>query len=882
VIGGSVLPVGSLEMAVGIMAQIDPYLSTGLPELDRVLKGLAPGDNIVWQVGSVEEYARFVKPYSEHIVARGGHLIYFQFASHPALLADDSGAEIHHLDPEEGFETFLSTIHAVIERSGRGAFYVFDCLSELVVDWYSDQMLGNFFRLTCPYLFDLETIAYFGLLRNHHSVSATTAITHTTQVLLDVYSHRGELYLHPIKVQQRHTPRMSMLHVWRNDSFTPISQSSTVAEILTSNFRKRTESANTRPDVWTQAFLDAETLAVEVEAGLRSARETEPCLRRLLRMAISRDERMLSLAERYFTLEDVLRVGRRVIGTGLVGGKSVGMLLARAILERTDPAWGRLLEPHDSFYVGSDVFYTFLVRNGIWWIRQKQRDPETFLEGAESARQRCLTGDFDEAILNQFAEMLDYFGGSPIIVRSSSLLEDNFGNAFAGKYESIFCANQGSQKQRLADFLSAVRAIYASTMSRKALVYRRQRGLLDQDEQMALLVQRVSGALYGELFFPQLGGVGLSYNPYVWSRRIDPNAGALRVVFGLGTRAVDRNDNDFSRVVALNAPQRHPNGDQEDSSQYTQRRVDVLDLEANHLVSHPFKQVAREVDAKTLQLYASRPSEDLPWRLTFKSLLGETDFVAHMRRMLHTLQEAYACPVDVEFTANFFDGRSTINVVQCRPLQVVDAGAGRPLPTDVDAADLIFKASSAVIGHSRAFNVDRFIYVCPRQYGLLGLQDRYAVARLIGRLAHAHTEDRTVRTVLLGPGRWGTTTPSLGVPISYADINTVSVVCEVAAIGENLMPDASLGTHLFNELVEMDILYTALLPHRDGNILNAGFFENNTNHLPDQIDEDRDWTDVVKVIEAADAAGDRSIVLNADVLTQTVMCYFDEQGVEET
>jgi len=384
------------------MAQIDPHLSTGLPGLDQVLKGLIPGDNIVWQVGSVDEYVRFVTPYARFVAGRGGKLIYFRFATHPPLLDEHSGAEIHRLNPEDGFESFLSGIHTVIEQAGRGACYVFDCLSELVVDWYSDQMLGNFFVLTCPYLFDLETIAYFGLLRNHHSIHATAPIANTTQILLDVYAHRRELYIHPIKVQQRYTPRMSMLHVWRDEQFLPVTQSSTVAEILTGNTRRRTESATTRPDVWTRSFLDAETLAIEVQAGLRSPRDTEPLRRQLLRMAVTRDQRIGQLGEKYFKLEDLLKIGRRVIGTGLIGGKSVGMLLARAILGHTDPRWRQLLEPHDSFYVGSDVFYTFLVRNGIWWTRQKQRDPNTFLEGAENARRRCLTGTFGESIIRQF------------------------------------------------------------------------------------------------------------------------------------------------------------------------------------------------------------------------------------------------------------------------------------------------------------------------------------------------------------------------------------------------------------------------------------------------------------------------------------------------
>ena len=256
------------------------------------------------------------------------------------------------------------------------------------------------------------------------------------------------------------------------------------------------------------------------------------------------------------------------------------MLLARAILRRSDPKWSELLEVHDSFYIGSDVFYTFLVQNGLWWTWQKHHDPDHYLLDAEHARRRIHVGKFADGIQDQFRTMLDYFGQSPIIVRSSSLLEDSFQNSFAGKYDSVFLPNQGSPEQRLQDFMAAVRAIYASTLSEKALTYRAQRGMLDRDEQMALLVQRVSGEFHEGLFFPQLAGVGFSYNPYVWSDAIDPKAGVLRLVFGLGTRAVDRTDDDYPRVIALNAPERQPVADFDDMVRYTQRRVDVLDLRA--------------------------------------------------------------------------------------------------------------------------------------------------------------------------------------------------------------------------------------------------------------------------------------------------------------
>ena len=132
-------------------------------------------------------------------------------------------------------------------------------------------------------------------------------------------------------------------------------------------------------------------------------------------------------------------------------------------------------------------------------------------EGIEAIKEKILKGKFPRFILNQFREMLDYFGQSPIIVRSSSLLEDAYGNSFSGKYESVFCANQGNHKERLFAFLNAVRVVYASTIDIEALTYRKDRGLLDKDEEMALLVQRVSGEKQGPYYFPHIAGVGYSF-----------------------------------------------------------------------------------------------------------------------------------------------------------------------------------------------------------------------------------------------------------------------------------------------------------------------------------------------------------------------------------
>lgn len=872
------------------MSMNETTFSTGLPGLDRVLRGLLAGDNIVWMVDSIEDYQALVTPYVNHAVEGAQPVVYFHFADHPPLLPDRPEVQTHTYSPGEGFETFVGKIHRTIRHAGRGAYYVFDCISHLADRWYSDEMLGNFFKLTCPYLFDLETIAYFAVFRNYHSARAIDPISETTQLYLDVYHHK-RYYVRPLKVQHRYSSTMNMLHRWEDDgAFTPISDSLIIAEILTSAKWSGLHS-DRRPGFWDRAFLDAVEVLDEVQSGTRPADDMAAPFERLLPMVITRDETMRDLARRFLTLEDILDVRRRMIGTGLIGGKAVGMLLARAIVKRSSPRCADLLEEHDSFFIGSDVFYTYLVRNGIWETRQQQRDSDAFYESATRARRLIITGSFPDQAIRQFQEMLDYFGQSPFIVRSSSLLEDNFGNAFAGKYESVFCANQGPRTQRLEDFLAAVRTIYASSMSERALKYRARRDMLDKDEQMGLLVMRVSGRAFGKNFYPPVAGVGFSFNPYVWSKDIDPNAGVIRLVFGLGTRAVDRSDDDYTRLVALNAPDRRPEHSFDELKQYSQRRVDYIDLEANHLTSGDFQDLLPECGPVALERVSSvdteaaRRARDLrahgrqaaaPRLLTFDGLLKRTDFVEAMREILRLLHEAYDYPVDIEFTANFDEGgRYKINIVQCRPLQVQGAEVVEMPAVEVPAEDRIIAARSAVIGQSRVVQVDTFVYVVPSVYGLLPVRSRYEVARALGDVNKAlKARDEDGVTVLLGPGRWGTSSPSLGIPVAFSDINGVSILCEIVAMREGLIPDVSLGTHFLNELVEMDMLYLALFPADGSNYLNEDIFLRAPSELTHLAPSAAKWSDAIKVVRADSITdGHRSVTLTANAQEQEVNCF---------
>ncbi len=803
-------------------------------------------------------------------------VIYFRFGSHAPLCEPIAGLTIQRVRPEEGFESFITEIHEVIRRTGRGAYYLFDSLSELSDACYSDRMIGNFFMLTCPYLREFDTIAYFVICRSVHSYHAMSPITETVQVLIDLYSYQGVYFLRPFKVDGRHSSTMYMLHEWTGAEWAPIAESGRVAEVIQASPWLGLASTSYRMiGVWDKVFIEAEHVQSEIEAGSCPPEHEKETLHKILRLIVSQDQRIFELAARYFTIADILRIWKRMIGTGRIGGKSVGMLLARSILLSGEQQWGDELEAHDSFFIGSDVFYTFLVINNCWWARQRQKDPETFLDGNEDVRRRILAGSFPDYILHRLADMLDYFGYSPIIVRSSSLLEDNFGNAFAGKYESVFCANQGTKDQRMRNLLDAIRLIYASTMSDVALRYRKQRGVLDKDEQMALLVQRVSGASYGRHYLPQLAGVAFSMNPYAWSPEIDPKAGVLRMVFGLGTRAVDRFDDDYTRIVALNAPDKRPEGSLEEVRRYAQHKVDAIDLQENKFVSVPLSELVPEIRGRLpLEKFVDSTSQPV---LTFAPLFRTTDFAAKMRRMLEQLRAAYGTEVDVEFTANFTADGYKLNLVQCRPFQTTaDGQPTTPLP-ELREPDILMDAHGAVIGPNRAVALDWIVYVVPESYGRLPDRARFSVARAVGKILHQR-ELAAGSTLLIGPGRWGTKSPSLGVPVSFPEINSVSILCEMNLMHPGLSPDLSLGTHFFNELVETDMLYVAYFVERPQNRFAEKWFLSEPNCLETEpFAELRSGLEIdsglIRVVDARAAITGRRLIFNADAVGQRAVLH---------
>ena len=854
-------------------------VSTGHKSLDNIISGLRIGDNVVWQVDDLEDYRYIVGLFVERALKDKKKLVYVRFADHEPLIRLDQKAITYHLNPASGFETFSTEVHDIITKEGIGAYYVFDCLSNLLSEWSTDLMVGNFFIITCPYLFELDTIAYFAVIRGSHSFQTIARIRETTQVLLDVHNDKGNIYIHPLKVWKRYSPTMFLPHKKEGDEFVPIIDSVDAAKLFSDMSKKRKEHGERSLDYWDRLFVEAESL---LGKPWESEKE-EDMIERICRIMIAREPRMAILVKDNFSLEDLLRIRERLIGTGLLGGKSGGMLLARKILELDKNFdWKTLLEEHDSFYIGSDVFYTYLVQNNWWRLRMEQKTKGGYFRAARMLRDRMKHGRFPDEIREQFYRMLEYFGQSPIIVRSSSLLEDSFGNAFAGKYESIFLVNQGSPDERYAQFENAVRTIYSSAMNEDALAYRMQRGLERADEQMALLVQRVSGSHHKNYYFPDLAGVGISHNTFVWNKEMDPKAGMLRLVFGLGTRAVNRVEGDYPRIVALDLPLLKPHAGMEDTRKFSQRDVDLLDLAQNDLKTKSVFTLSGEgldirmdrigirdhdIDQKMRELGIKGQEA---WVITFDDFLSGTQFTDIMRRMLRKLETIYEYPVDIEFTVNFTDDDAfKINLVQCRPLQIQGEGKRVEFPKNVEKGNILFQFEGNFFGGGILESVDRIIYVDPAKYTSLSLQKKYEIARLVGRLNRQIENREEFHVMLLGPGRWGSTTPSLGVPVGFSEINNISVLGEIAYSDGNLMPELSYGTHFFQDLVETGIFYVAIFPGEKDVIFNVPWLRKFTNQLEELAPDFVKYRDVVKVFDIRE----ENLKILADVVQRKVICY---------
>ena len=813
-------------------------IKSGIPGLDKALDNIRLGDNVVWNVTNLNEFSYFVNPYVKQAKEDKRNLIYIRFSKHPPLIEmtdkdfklleieqnnpdtefcmiERDGIKIYQVNPYNQFETFTLEVHRIIEKEGFDAFYVFDCLSDLQAVWSTDLMMGNFFKVTCPFLFKLDTVAFFPIIRGRHSYDAIAKIRETTQLFLNVYSNSPEeIYVSPLKVWNRYSQTMFLGH-----KFNP--QTGSVKVLKEGHeVNKYYKTINNSDKYQNGQTLDSwERYMLHVRMKYEEGKNIDEDCDKICELMMTKDEKMLSKIKEYFNFEDYITIYDRRVGSGLVGGKTCGMLLARKIIEKNCPdIYNNIFEPDDSFYIGSDLFYTYIVSNDLWDLRVEQKTPEGYYKYGKELEKALKKGTFSDEIKKEFIHILDYFGQNPIIVRSSSFLEDGYGNAFAGKYESVFCANRGSLEERLSAFEDAVKTVYSSTMNISALEYRKINNLDNVDEQMALLVQRVSGSYYGDYLFPTAAGVGFSYSPYSPLPNMDNSKGMLRIVMGLGTKAVDRTKKDYPRIVNLDKPEITLINEIKEKHRYSQHYLDVIDLknislhdipvdEGLDIIPRYSKKVLVEHDRDAERMFRERGQRREIVFVNCEGIVKNHDFIDVMKEILNTLENAYDYPVDIEYTVNFGkDNSFNINLLQCRPLQVSTNNEAIEMPEN---KNVFFHIKESSMGMSRKNKIDTICYVNPHKYYEYPYAKKSSISRVISDVNN-YCKNNNKTAILIVPGRIGTSSPELGIPVVFADISHFTAILEESYSEVGYMPELSFGSHMFQDLVEAEIYYGAL------------------------------------------------------------------------
>jgi len=619
----------------------------------------------------------------------------------------------------------------------------------------------------------------------------------------------------------------------------------------------------------------------------------------LIRRFFSESLDFINVAKNFIEVSDFYDLLCRVIFPpgchGKLGGKSAGLFLSKKIIERAPEATALLREVKmpRTWYVTSDWIQSFVHYNSLEDVlNRKYMEVDQIRQEYPHLVALFKQSPFPSEFARGLALALDDLGDVPLIVRSSSLLEDRPGSAFSGKYKSLFLGNRGTREERIAALMDAIAEVYASIFGPDPTEYRSERGLLDVHEEMGIMIQEVVGQTVGKYFLPACSGVAFSNNEFRWSARIKREDGLIRLVPGLGTRAVDRMADDYPVLIAPGQPNLRANVTADEVLRYSPKKIDLINLETNAFETVDISQLLGDVGAglpqiRNLVSLVGRERIDpiigpLPdfrsqeAAFTFEGLIQKTPFVGCIRELLFMLQSKLGTPVDIEFA---YDGKD-LYLLQCRPQSYAADVVPVAIPQNLPHEKVIFSANHFV-SNGKVPDITHIVYVDAGGYSQLpdqaALRD---VGRAVGQLNKLLPKRQFI---LLGPGRWGSRGDiKLGVPVTYSEINNTAMLIEVARQQGNYLPELSFGTHFFQDLVEASIRYLPLYPDDPNVVFNESFFRRSRSVLQDLLPGFLHLQDTLRVIDVPLETGGLilRVLMNADLNQAVGFLSAPQQAVE--
>lgn len=621
--------------------------------------------------------------------------------------------------------------------------------------------------------------------------------------------------------------------------------------------------------------IEESELSASTQKGLRVA---------LIRRFFSENSEFINVAKDFIAVKDLYELLGRIIFPprchGKLGGKSAGLFLAKKITEKTPETSETLrqVKVPRTWYITSDWILNFVHYNDLEDVlNRKYMEIDQVRQEYPHLVALFKNSSFPSELSKGLALALEDLGDRPIIVRSSSLLEDRAGSAFSGKYKSLFLGNQGTKEERLAALMDAIAEVYASIFGPDPTEYRSERGLLHVHEEMGIMIQEVVGQRVGKYFLPACSGVAFSHNEFRWSARIKRGDGLLRLVPGLGTRAVDRVSDDYPVLIAPAQPNLRVNVTVDEVLKYSPKRIDVINLESNAFETVDTKELLKDCGALYPQIrnlvsivsqdrieqpvgpVSDFEAQDLVF--TFEGLVRNTPFVSRIRQLLTLLQAKLGTAVDIEFA---YDGQD-FYLLQCRPESHGTGTVPMAIPQNLPENRVIFTANRFV-SNGKVPDITHIVYVDLEGYSRLPEQTAMReVGRAVGRLNKLLPKRQFI---LIGPGRWGSRGDiKLGVPVTYSDINNTAMLIEVARQRGNYLPDLSFGTHFFQDLVEASIRYLPLYPDDPQTTFKEMFFTRSRNILEELLPESAHLSDTLRVIDVPGETGGLvlQVLMNADL-----------------
>lgn len=505
-----------------------------------------------------------------------------------------------------------------------------------------------------------------------------------------------------------------------------------------------------------------------------------------------------------------------VMGTGVCGGKAAGLIRMRDALA-VGVGEGRFPRVEVNIptltVVATDHFEHFLVENRLWDLtRSDAPDAHIALAFQHADLPVDLLGDL-RALVEQVRQ--------PLAIRSSSLLEDALFRPFAGVYATkMIPNNQPDADTRFRRLVEAIKFVYASTFFSDAKRYARAAGRSIEEERMAVIIQEVVGRRHRERFYPDLSGVARSYSFYRIGRA-RPEDGVATLALGLGRTIVDEG---LGWTYSPAYPAVPPPYSLDQLLEQTQTTFWAVNMgrppaydpinEVEYLVRASLADA--EADG-TLDLVASTYDVDRdrlvpgvsgrgPRVLDFSPLLVLEVWPVNavIRRLLEVCEQVYGGPVEIEFAATFHpeSGRARVGFLQVRPMVVAD--------DLVDVADAELASPDAVVASRRAMGngclatIRDIVYVRPDRFEARWTR---VIAEEIAAINRVLTDERRPY-VLIGFGRWGSTDPWLGIPVTWPQVAGAQVLVEATLPSFDV--EISQGSHFFHNLSSFRVSYFAV------------------------------------------------------------------------